>query len=114
MQISNSHRTGVQLSGGQKQRLTIARAFLKNSPILIFDEATSALDGQSEQAVQNALTRIATNRTMIVIAHRLSTVLHADRIIVLSNNGVAEQGTHKQLMAAGGYYFKLHKAQASL
>jgi ATP-binding cassette subfamily B protein len=105
---------GVKLSGGQKQRLTIARAFLKNPPILIFDEATSALDSQSERAVQEALTRIARDRTLIVIAHRLSTILHADRIIVLGDKGIAEQGTHEQLMSAGGYYFRLHKAQASL
>ncbi|HIG41430.1 MAG: ABC transporter ATP-binding protein [bacterium] len=105
---------GVQLSGGQKQRLTIARAFLKNPPILIFDEATSALDSQSERAVQDALARIARDRTMIVIAHRLSTILHADRIIVLGDDGIAEQGTHDQLMSACGYYFRLHKAQASL
>lgn len=105
---------GVKLSGGQKQRLTIARAFLKNPPILIFDEATSALDNDSERAVQQALLNLAQNRTTIVIAHRLSTVRHADRIIVLSSDGIAEEGTHDTLMAAGGVYAGLHSTQASI
>jgi ATP-binding cassette, subfamily B, bacterial len=105
---------GVKLSGGQKQRLTIARVFLKNPPILIFDEATSALDGESERAVQAALHDLAQHRTTLVIAHRLSTVRHADRIVVLTDEGVAEQGTHDQLMAARGAYFALCNAQASI
>ncbi len=87
---------GVKLSGGQKQRLTIARAFLKDPAVLIFDEATSALDNESERAVQEALLDLARDRTTLVIAHRLSTVRHADRILVLTDQGIAEQGTHEQ------------------
>ena len=105
---------GVKLSGGQKQRLTIARVFLKDPPILIFDEATSALDNDSERAVQQALHSLARDRTTLVIAHRLSTVRHADRIVVLTNDGVAEQGTHDVLLAAGGVYAGLYNTQASL
>ncbi|WP_232846668.1 ABC transporter ATP-binding protein [Devosia beringensis] len=105
---------GVRLSGGQKQRLTIARAFLKDPPILIFDEATSALDNESEAAVQQALQSLARGRTTIVIAHRLSTVRHADRIVVLTEQGIAEEGSHDALMAAGGYYARLHQDRASI
>ena len=105
---------GVKLSGGQKQRLTIARAFLKDPPILIFDEATSALDNESERAVQEALLKLARARTTLVIAHRLSTVRNADRILVLTDRGVAEEGTHDALIAAGGAYAGLYKVQASL
>ena len=105
---------GVKLSGGQKQRLTIARAFLKDPPILIFDEATSALDNESERAVQDALIRLAKARTTLVIAHRLSTVRNADRILVLTEQGIAEQGTHDTLLAAGGAYAGLYRMQASL
>jgi ATP-binding cassette subfamily B protein len=105
---------GVKLSGGQKQRLTIARVFLKDPPILIFDEATSALDSESERAVQKALHELAKDRTTLVIAHRLSTVRHADRIVVLTEAGIAEQGTHDDLMAAGGAYFALYDTQASI
>lgn len=105
---------GVKLSGGQKQRLTIARVFLKNPPILIFDEATSALDYESERAVQAALQTLVKGRTTIVIAHRLSTVRHADRIVVLTDDGIAEQGTHDELIAAGGPYAALYSAQASI
>jgi ATP-binding cassette subfamily B protein len=105
---------GVKLSGGQKQRLTIARAFLKDPPILIFDEATSALDNESERAVQQALLHLARGRTSLVIAHRLSTVRHADRILVLTPDGIAEDGTHDALIAAGGAYARLYEAQASL
>jgi len=104
---------GVKLSGGQKQRLTIARAFLKDPPILIFDEATSALDNESERAVQGALQVLARGRTTLVIAHRLSTVRNADRILVLTDQGVAEQGSHEQLIAAGGVYAGLYSVQAS-
>jgi ATP-binding cassette subfamily B protein len=105
---------GVKLSGGQKQRLTIARAFLKNPPVLIFDEATSALDNESERAVQQALLSLAKGRTMLVIAHRLSTVRHADRILVLTEEGIIEDGTHDALMASGGVYAGLHAIQGSI
>ena len=105
---------GVKLSGGQKQRLTIARVFLKNPPILIFDEATSALDNESERAVQAALDTLAKQRTTLVIAHRLSTVRHADRIIVLTDHGIVEQGTHDVLIRAGGAYAALYETRASL
>ncbi len=105
---------GVKLSGGQKQRLTIARAFLKNPAILVFDEATSALDTVSERAVQAAMLALAKGRTTIVIAHRLSTVRQADRIIVLSEEGIAEEGRHDALMAAGGLYAALNRQQARI
>ena len=105
---------GVKLSGGQKQRLTIARTFLKDPAILIFDEATSALDNDSERAVQQSLLSLAKGRTTIVIAHRLSTVRQADRILVLTPNGIGEEGTHDQLMAADGLYAGLHRVQARI
>ncbi|MGO8119299.1 ABC transporter ATP-binding protein [Rhizobium leguminosarum] len=105
---------GVKLSGGQRQRITIARAFLKNPEILIFDEATSALDNESERAVQQALLSLANSRTTLVIAHRLSTVRHADRILVLTADGIVEQGTHDELMAQDGVYANLHSVQASI
>ncbi|MDP3855968.1 ABC transporter ATP-binding protein [Phenylobacterium sp.] len=119
MALSNGYATdigqrGVKLSGGQKQRLTIARAFLKDAPILIFDEATSALDNESEQAIQSALQVLAKARTTLVIAHRLSTVRNADRILVLTEDGIAEQGSHDTLIVAGGAYARLHQMQASL
>ncbi len=101
---------GVKLSGGQKQRLSIARAFLKNPPILIFDEATSALDNESEKVVQESLERLAKNRTTFVIAHRLSTIRNARRILVLTEDGIAEEGTHQELMEKDGVYAKLCKA----
>jgi ABC-type multidrug transport system fused ATPase/permease subunit len=103
---------GSKLSGGQRQRLTIARALLKNPPILILDEATSALDSESEQLVQAALDRLLQNRTALVIAHRLSTVQHADEIIVLDAGRIAERGTHESLLAQGGIYRKLVELQA--
>lgn len=95
---------GIKLSGGQKQRLSIARVFLKNPPILIFDEATSALDNESERVVQESLERLAKNRTTLVIAHRLTTIQNAERILVLDEDGIAESGTHKELLDKGGLY----------
>ncbi len=102
---------GVKLSGGQKQRLSIARVFLKDPPVIIFDEATSALDNESEKAVQDSLESLSDNRTTLVIAHRLSTVRNAQRIVVLAHNGIAEQGTHDELMARKGVYANLHNVQ---
>ena len=102
---------GVKLSGGQKQRLSIARAFLKNPPILIFDEATSALDNESEKVVQESLERLAKNRTTFVIAHRLSTIRDADLILVMRDGDIVEQGTHDQLIEAGGFYADLYNSQ---
>lgn len=103
---------GSKLSGGQRQRLTIARALLKNPPVLILDEATSALDSESEQLVQAALDRLLANRTALVIAHRLSTVQHADEIVVLDGGRIVERGTHESLMQQGQYYRKLVELQA--
>lgn len=105
---------GVKLSGGQKQRLSIARAFLKDPPILIFDEATSALDNESETAIRHALEQLTNNRTTLVIAHRLSTIRNAQRIVVLTGSGIAEQGTHEELIARGGVYANLYNVQARI
>ncbi len=102
---------GVLLSGGQRQRLAIARALLKDAPILILDEATSALDNESERHIQAALAEVMRNRTTLVIAHRLSTVENADQIVVLDGGRVVEQGTHRELLARGGQYASLHKLQ---
>lgn len=102
---------GIKLSGGQKQRLSIARVFLKNPAILIFDEATSALDNESEKVIQDSLESLARGRTTFVIAHRLSTIRNAQRIIVLSDGGIAEEGTHQELLARGGIYAQLYQMQ---
>jgi subfamily B ATP-binding cassette protein MsbA len=102
---------GMHLSGGQRQRLAIARALIKNAPILILDEATSALDSESEREVQMAIERLLTGRTTIVIAHRLSTIRKADRIYVLEQGQVVEQGRHEELLDAGGTYRKLYELQ---
>ncbi|MBO5748280.1 MAG: ATP-binding cassette domain-containing protein, partial [Muribaculaceae bacterium] len=98
---------GCKLSGGQRQRLSIARAILKNPPILILDEATSALDTESERLVQEALERLMKNRTTLVIAHRLSTIINADMICVMHQGQIVERGTHDQLLALNGYYKRL-------
>jgi ATP-binding cassette, subfamily B, bacterial MsbA len=102
---------GTKLSGGERQRVTIARAVLKNPPILILDEATSSLDTESERIVQDAINTLMKNRTCIVIAHRLSTVQHADEIIVLEKGREAERGTHNELIAKNGLYKKLVEMQ---
>lgn len=115
-QLPNGYLTdigqrGVKLSGGQKQRLSIARVFLKNPAILIFDEATSALDNESEKIVQDSMEQLAKGRTTFVIAHRLSTIRNAGRILVLTANGIEEEGTHEELLAKGGAYAKLYHSR---
>lgn len=116
MSLPNGYETdigqrGIKLSGGQKQRLSIARVFLKNPPILIFDEATSALDNESEKVVQDSLEKLAKNRTTFVIAHRLSTIRNAKKILVLTEDGIEEEGTHAELIAKKGIYEKLYHMQ---
>lgn len=119
MQLPNGYDTdigqrGVKLSGGQKQRLSIARVFLKNPPIIIFDEATSALDNESEKGVQDSLEKLADHRTTLVIAHRLSTVINAERIVVFTDNGIVEQGTHEELLTLNGTYANLYNMQLKI
>jgi subfamily B ATP-binding cassette protein MsbA len=109
---TNIGDSGSKLSGGQKQRLSIARAVLKNPPLMVLDEATSALDTESERLVQDALENMMKNRTSIVIAHRLSTIKNADLIVVLHKGEIAEQGTHQQLLAKKGVYHKLVEMQS--
>jgi len=119
LNLSNGYKTkigerGVKLSGGQKQRISIARSFLKNPPILILDEATSSLDNESEKIIQASLDRLSEDRTTLVIAHRLSTVKNADKIIVLTEDGIVEKGTHEDLInKKGGVYNRLYKTQFS-
>jgi ATP-binding cassette, subfamily B, bacterial MsbA len=108
---TNIGDSGDKLSGGQKQRISIARAVLKNPPILILDEATSSLDTESERLVQDALTKLMSNRTSIVIAHRLSTIINADEILVINNGEIIERGKHNELLAMDGLYKKLHSIQ---
>lgn len=102
---------GVKLSGGQKQRLSIARLFLKNPPILILDEATSALDNATEQMIQSALDTLSQNKTTLVVAHRLSTIKNADQIVVLTEKGIIEKGTHEELLEHDGLYASLYRSQ---
>jgi subfamily B ATP-binding cassette protein MsbA len=102
---------GVKLSGGQKQRIAIARVFLKNPPILIFDEATSALDLESEHMIQEALEKLASTRTTFIVAHRLATITHADRIVLIENGEIVEEGTHDELMKQRGNYYDLYQVQ---
>ncbi len=118
MSLPNGYETdigqrGIKLSGGQKQRISIARVFLKNPPILIFDEATSALDNESEKVVQESLEKLAKNRTTFVIAHRLTTIQNAKRILVLTEKGIEEEGSHKELLERGGIYEKLYHMHSS-
>jgi len=105
---------GVKLSGGQKQRVSIARVFLKNPPVLILDEATSSLDNVTEKLIQNALDELSEGRTTLVIAHRLSTISNADEILVLTDKGITERGTHKELIENNGYYAKLYQASLEI
>lgn len=117
MQLPDKYDTvvgerGVKLSGGQKQRVAISRIFLKNPPILILDEATSNMDNQNEKAIQSSFDRLAKNRTTLVIAHRLQTIENADRIIVLADGKISEEGTHKELLTLGGVYANLYRAQS--
>src|SRR5690606_26254807 len=116
MQMADGYDTvlgerGTRLSGGQRQRLAIARAILRDPPILIFDEATSALDSESERLVQEAIEHLLEGRTVFVIAHRLSTILNADQIVAMENGRVLQRGTHEELLAEGGLYRKLYRLQ---
>ena len=111
MCIRDRGERGVMLSGGQRQRIAIARAILRDAPVLLLDEATSALDAESEQAVQQAVNRLAEGRTTIIVAHRLATVKQADRIIVFEGGRIVAQGRHDQLVAEGGLYARLARLQ---
>ena len=118
MSLPNGYNTyigerGIKLSGGQKQRISIARVFLKNPPILILDEATSSLDNESEKTVQQSLDRLVKGRTVFTIAHRLTTIKNADTILVLTENGIEEQGTHGELLEKHGLYYELYKSYNS-
>ena len=104
---------GIRLSGGQKQRLSIARAFLKNSPIILLDEATSSLDSESEEKVQNAVMNLTKNKTTLVIAHRLSTIIRADKIIVMNQGKIVDIGTHNELLKNSAIYKNLYSKQLS-
>jgi subfamily B ATP-binding cassette protein MsbA len=108
---TNIGERGVKLSGGQKQRVAIARVFLKSPQILIFDEATSALDLESEKLIQQSLVNLAENRTTFIVAHRLSTITHADTILVIDNGVLVEHGTHSELLAKRGAYYDLFQVQ---
>jgi ABC-type multidrug transport system fused ATPase/permease subunit len=117
MEMEHGYQTNIgdrgnKLSGGQRQRISIARAILKNPPILILDEATSSLDTESERLVQDALDRLMKNRTTMVIAHRISTIQHADEIIVLQRGEIIERGKHAELLAKDGVYKKLYDMQS--
>ena len=105
---------GCELSGGERQRISIARAFLKNSPIILLDEATASLDTESEFMIQQALERLTKGRTTFAIAHRLSTLKHADRLVVIDGHRVAEVGSHEELIAKRGIYYRLVKAQLAM
>ena len=116
MNLPNGYDTkvgerGVKLSGGQKQRIAIARVFLKNPPILVLDEATSALDLESEHLIQEAIDKLARDRTTFIVAHRLSTITHADRIVLIEHGEIVEIGSHEQLMSLKGHYYKLFQVQ---
>lgn len=108
---TNVGERGVKLSGGQKQRISIARVFLKNPPILILDEATSALDNATEMLIQQSLEELSNGRTVLVVAHRLSTVKNADEIVLITHDGIVERGNHDELMKLNGEYASLYRYQ---